>query len=123
MVSKRERLSGLYNGVRCRICGRKLTNPKSVQRQIGPICWNRLGINDNRKIKLTKSQTRCAECGMPMQDIRQIVLWRERWAPECAKYCCGCCPKRNDLPCPGDIKTKAWQEAQTEKQKQLEAYV
>ena len=24
----------------CRICGRLLTNPKSVERGIGPICWS-----------------------------------------------------------------------------------
>jgi len=27
---------------RCRICGRLLTNPKSVERGIGPVCWARL---------------------------------------------------------------------------------
>ena len=27
---------------RCRICGRLLTNPVSVERGIGPVCWRRL---------------------------------------------------------------------------------
>lgn len=27
---------------RCKICGRVLTNPKSIEREIGPICWGRL---------------------------------------------------------------------------------
>ena len=27
---------------RCRVCGRLLTNPKSVERGIGPVCWVRL---------------------------------------------------------------------------------
>ena len=26
----------------CRICGRLLTNTKSVERGIGPVCWGRL---------------------------------------------------------------------------------
>lgn len=26
----------------CRICGRRLTHPKSVEREIGPVCWKRL---------------------------------------------------------------------------------
>jgi len=27
---------------RCRICGRRLTVPESVKREIGPVCWGRL---------------------------------------------------------------------------------
>ena len=27
---------------RCRICGRRLTVPGSVKREIGPVCWGRL---------------------------------------------------------------------------------
>jgi len=26
----------------CRICGRLLTNPVSVERGVGPVCWARL---------------------------------------------------------------------------------
>lgn len=120
MVSKRDRVTGLLNGVRCRICNRKLKNPKSVARQIGPVCWSKLGRGDNWKQPLSKSQTRCRECGTPMQDLKQVLLWRQRWDELCTQYCCGCCPARNDLPCVGDLKTKAWEEKQ---QKRLEAFV
>jgi len=27
---------------RCKICGRRLTVPESVEREIGPVCWGRL---------------------------------------------------------------------------------
>jgi len=30
---------------RCRICGRLLTNPVSVDRGIGPVCWARIQQN------------------------------------------------------------------------------
>ena len=26
----------------CRICGRLLTHPVSVEREIGPVCWGKL---------------------------------------------------------------------------------
>ena len=29
---------------RCHICGRRLTDPDSVKRGIGPVCWRRLKI-------------------------------------------------------------------------------
>jgi len=29
----------------CRICGRLLTVPKSVERGIGPVCWSRLNLD------------------------------------------------------------------------------
>ena len=28
--------------VRCRRCGRVLTNPKSVSRGVGPVCWKHI---------------------------------------------------------------------------------
>jgi len=31
----------------CRICGRSLTNPVSVEREIGPTCWGRLKRGEN----------------------------------------------------------------------------
>ena len=31
---------------RCRVCGRLLTNPVSVERGIGPMCWSRLQEDD-----------------------------------------------------------------------------
>lgn len=119
MVSKREKFSGIFEGVRCRICARKLTNPESVSRQIGPICFKKSGQAANWNQQLTKYQTRCNECGLPMQDVRHHVLWRERFAVECAKYCCGCCPRRNDFPCPGDVL----REQHLEQQKQLGVFV
>ena len=30
--------------VRCRRCGRKLSDPRSVERRIGPECWEKTGI-------------------------------------------------------------------------------
>jgi len=30
------------DGATCRICGRELTNPVSVEREIGPVCWTRI---------------------------------------------------------------------------------
>ncbi|GAH26999.1 unnamed protein product [marine sediment metagenome] len=34
-------VEGSTRVVRCRICGRWLTNPVSVERGIGPVCWAR----------------------------------------------------------------------------------
>lgn len=99
MVSKKERLSGLYNGVRCTICGRKLTHPQSVDRQIGPSCWKKLGNEDNHKLPIHRGQIRCKKCGVPKQDLRQHILWREKWDVLCTQFCCTCCPE-NKPPCP-----------------------
>ena len=37
-----ESKTGSTRVVRCRMCGRWLTNPVSVDLEIGPVCWSRL---------------------------------------------------------------------------------
>mgnify|MGYP001294597965 FL=1 len=42
MLNKHNRLpttAKLYHHGRCAVCGRKLTDPESIERGIGPICW------------------------------------------------------------------------------------
>lgn len=35
--------------VNCLICGRKLTDPDSVKRGIGPVCWSKIEREDRRE--------------------------------------------------------------------------
>jgi len=105
MVSKREKMKGLFSGVRCRVCGRKLSNPKSVSRQIGPVCWSKLETSnsaDNMKLPLHKYETRCRDCKHPIADVKHILMWRQRFDELCTQYCCACCPAKDLDPCPGE---------------------
>jgi hypothetical protein len=40
-------LPGGFGSGRCSVCGRLLTNPKSVERGVGPVCAGRCALNDN----------------------------------------------------------------------------
>jgi len=31
-------------GIRCQRCGRALTNPKSIERGYGPVCWQKIEV-------------------------------------------------------------------------------
>lgn len=118
MVSKRDLMSGLANGVRCRVCGRKLTNQKSVDRQIGPVCWSKLeksNLQENMQLPLHKYETRCSECKHPIKDVKHILLWRDHYDVLCTRYCCACCPETDSIPCPREAKQPL--------QKVMEAFV
>ena len=47
----------------CRICGRLLTVPKSVERGIGPVCWSRLNLELVGEGRLGKGGTGLSKLG------------------------------------------------------------
>lgn len=95
----------------CNRCGRTLTNPKSIERGYGPVCFKKIGVPMTRKIKKRKVKrnltnflgngTECAGgCGYILamnEDLRKVFI--ERGQHYCAKYCCGCCPDAKISPC------------------------
>jgi len=105
---------------RCGICGRPLSNPKSVRKGIGPICLSklqkdiregkaqdrieRLKLRAHRqysrnvkKYPLGEGETRCKNCGKP------VFYSSEDACP--GAYCCmPCCPYAAVSPCPQEEK-------------------
>lgn len=48
----------------------------------------------------------CKGCGMAISSSDKFK------GKPCMVYCCQCCPKKNESPCPGDIDVvKLWQQA------------
>ena len=85
------------SGIRCAICSKPLSDPKSVQRGIGPICWKK------KELDRIKNKNGCIECG---HKIFQIEKFNTLGLP-CNVYCCGCCPYSDNFPCPREnIKLK-----------------
>lgn len=104
----------------CAVCGRRLTNPESVRRGVGPVCYRRMNRQDFqkqqeerieklrakarekyyenvRKYPLREGEVRCENCGRP-------VLYHE--GDGCpGPYCCSpCCPYATISPCPRERK-------------------
>lgn len=42
----------------CKKCGRKLTDPRSIKRQCGPICWKKLEVHDIQVEVLEKKEVK-----------------------------------------------------------------
>uniref|UniRef100_A0A6M3LYZ3 Uncharacterized protein n=1 Tax=viral metagenome TaxID=1070528 RepID=A0A6M3LYZ3_9ZZZZ len=75
---------------RCRVCGRLLTAPLSVERGIGPVCWARLHRNhtledypEEDSVLATKNLLQryqgtltCRGCGQPILEGDPIVKRR-----------------------------------------------
>jgi len=109
-----------YGVGRCAVCGRRLTDPESVRRGIGPKCYRKVHGGDYqkrqeerierlrakarekyhenvRKYPLREGEVRCENCGKP-------VLYHE--GDGCpGPYCCSpCCPYATVSPCPHERK-------------------
>jgi len=106
--------------MRCGICGRPLSNEKSIRRGIGPICYkkhvttledpemrdpyrerieklrlkaHRNYIKNIRKYPLKEGEVRCKNCGRP------VVYQEGDGCPDA--FCCSpCCPYATISPCP-----------------------
>lgn len=104
----------------CAVCGRRLTDPESVRRGMGPVCYRRTHRQDRqkqqeerieklrakarekyhenvRRYPLGEGEVRCENCGRP-------VLYCE--GDGCpGPYCCSpCCPYTTISPCPREQK-------------------
>ncbi len=42
-------MGSVNSSATCRICGRSLFNPRSVARGIGPVCWSKLSLHDQKE--------------------------------------------------------------------------
>ena len=101
--------------MRCGICGKPLSNPTSLRRGIGPVCYARMQrgelkekldrieelrlkarkryAKNVRKYPLQEGEVRCENCGLP-------VFYKEE-DPCPGPFCCmPCCPYANKSPCP-----------------------
>lgn len=97
----------------CNRCGKELTNPKSIARGYGPICWGKIGAPVTRKIKQRKVVRNLMNflhegppcvggCGYNLTTDKEGKLrekFLERGMVYCANYCCGCCPDSKVSPC------------------------
>ena len=98
----------------CNRCGKELTNPKSIERGYGPVCWKKIGVPVTRKIKqrtvvinlmnfLEEGPPCVGGCGYKLaggEKLREVFL--KRGMVYCANYCCGCCPDARISPCQKD---------------------
>ena len=102
--------------VSCKRCGKRLTNPKSLERGYGPICWGKISAGDfGKKLKprhnwldryeYTKEEEqywiKCRNCNMPMFHQKYKTNWE---GLPCISYCCACCPNYKDDICPKEQK-------------------
>jgi len=82
----------------CVICGRKLTNPISIERRMGPTCYKK--VKDTKPldffIKKEKEKARCRVC-------RKELIYDKEYDELgllCNRYCCIHCPYVKLHQCP-----------------------
>ena len=60
--------------VRCRICCRELTNPVSVRRGVGPVCWRRLPRGELEEAKQAYLEAEGIEAARTEYEAREEEL-------------------------------------------------
>jgi hypothetical protein len=96
------------------VCGRRLTDPESVQRGIGPVCWRNLKKEDEKVKERHKIWNQCKhnsedQEGIDLQDLSHLIYVKK---PRCI------CGARDQWDFPehyehdGGIKVKGYKELQ-----------
>jgi len=60
--------------VRCRRCNRVLTNPKSVSRGVGPVCWKHIHGGTTKSYAKNLVETFCGNTQPSVPAPRNIIM-------------------------------------------------
>ena len=60
--------------VRCRRCNRRLTNPKSVSRGIGPVCWKHIHGGTVKSYSKNLVKVFCVKTQAPVLIPQKITI-------------------------------------------------
>jgi hypothetical protein len=105
------------------------------------VCWNKLGFGreatfeekkEREELKekywikkfgwdIKQGEIRCKGCGMPIADLKATPGWDERFAEECTRFCCACCPYAKISPCPKEDRSGSIVDALAEARRSIEA--
>lgn len=58
----------------CEVCGRRIKSPKSIERGIGPGCWEKMQAKVGKVKGVKKEAAGPIECGIPGQMNLEEVL-------------------------------------------------
>jgi len=62
------------NEIRCRRCNRVLTNPKSISRGVGPVCWKHIHGGMPRSYTKNLVEVFCDKAQMPVSIPQKITM-------------------------------------------------